>query len=32
VGALGTVEGVTAADATDATEVPIAFVAVTANV
>ena len=32
VGALGTVEGAAAADAVDATEVPLAFVAVAVNV
>jgi hypothetical protein len=31
-GAFGTVEGVTAADATDTTDVPTSFVAVTLNV
>jgi hypothetical protein len=32
VGAAGTVDGVTAADAAEATPVPLAFVAVTVNV
>jgi hypothetical protein len=32
VGAFGTVEGTAASDAADATDVPLAFVAVTVNV
>ena len=32
VGALGTVDGTAAADAAEATELPLAFVAVTVNV